>query len=262
MPITEFQRRVLALLKSHRNPNSYIAGGIAIHRADSSIRYSNDIDFFHDTDEAVGSAVTADTDVLKNNGYEVRLLIDRPGFARAVVIRGDSSLKLEWVRDTAFRFFPVMEDAALGYRLHDVDLAINKCLTLANRTEIRDIIDLIQLHSAVLTFPATCWAACGKDPGFTPELLLDCIRRHSIFRSEQLAAESLTHAPTLPDLKREWLEILDPAADILWKFPAADIGCLYLNSDGSVVASPVPGKTTGYKRHLGSIGGSWPSLVP
>jgi hypothetical protein len=64
MPISEFQRTVMLLLKPNRNPDSFVAGGVAIHRAEDSKRYSNDIDFFHDVDEAVAlseRAAVADT---------------------------------------------------------------------------------------------------------------------------------------------------------------------------------------------------------
>ena len=49
MPLTAFQREVALLLAGQRNPESYIAGGAAINRSDSSLRYSDDLDLFHDT---------------------------------------------------------------------------------------------------------------------------------------------------------------------------------------------------------------------
>lgn len=178
-------------MKASRNPESYIADGTAIHQSDDSLRYSNDIDFFHDTDEAVSSAFNSDRNVLIKKSYSFEILIAQPSFYRAVVTKDDESLKLEWVRDTAFRFFPVILDTELGYRLHDVDLAGNKCLALANRSVVRDILDIIYLHQHTLTLAGCCWAACGKDPGFTPELILEMIQRHAIITPDLLHAESL-----------------------------------------------------------------------
>jgi len=261
MPVTEFQKKVLGLLRAHRNPNSYVAGGIAIHRSESSLRFSNDIDFFHDTDIAVGEAATADTDVLKRIGYKVEILLDQRSFIRAVASKDDTSLKLEWVRDTAFRFFPIVEDPSLGYRLHDVDLAVNKCLALANRIEVRDIVDLIQMHTSVMSLAATCWAACGKDPGFTPEFLIDCMQRHSVIRPEQLKSESLIREISPTDLKRDWLEILNPVTQLLREFPAVDLGCVYVTTDGSIVRAPTPTSISGKVRHFGSVGGCWPVVI-
>ena len=261
MPLTPFQSQVLLLLKAHRNPNSYVAGGIAIHRSPTSLRHSNDIDFFHDTDEAVTAGAELDRRVLEDNRYTVRTIIAQPSFIRAVINKGNESLKLEWVRDTAFRFFPVVEDDELGFRLHDVDLMVNKCLALANRNEVRDILDLRQQQQSVMSLPAACWAACGKDPGFTPDMLIDHMQRNSIIRLEALAAESLREPPSATDLKREWLASLKRTAESLRAFPAVDLGCVYLDSKGSVVHSPDPSELSKLQRHFGSVGGSWPRLA-
>jgi len=102
--------------------------GVAINRASTSLRLSSDVGFFQDTDEAVTASATSDIETFRNDGCAVQVLLDRPSFWRVVVRRGDQSLKLEWVRDTAFRFYRVVVDAILGYRLHDADLAVNKCL--------------------------------------------------------------------------------------------------------------------------------------
>jgi len=61
MPLTDFQRSVLALLARTRSPDSHLAGGAALHFAPNSLRYSNDLDFFHDSAERVARARTART---------------------------------------------------------------------------------------------------------------------------------------------------------------------------------------------------------
>lgn len=258
MPINSFQRMVLRLLRKNRNPNSYVAGGIAINRLESSPRHSNDIDFFHDTDEAVSLSAQADLALLQKESFEIELLIDQPSFVCAVIRQGSNSLKLEWARDTAFRFYPLIEDDDLGCRLHDIDLAVNKCLALANRNEVRDIIDLIQFEKTLISLGAACWAACGKDPGFTPDLIIDCISRHSIIRPEQLAAESLTEKLSPPQLKKEWLKKLTLARELISKLPAADLGCIYITRAGVPVHQPVVQELSSYSRHFASVGGSWP----
>jgi len=203
----------------------------------------------------------SDLDFLSNSGYDVELLIDQPSYVRAVIRQGGHSLKLEWARDTAFRFYPVLEDPNLGYRLHDVDLAVNKCLAPANRNEVRDIIDLLQMHRDVIALFAACWAACGKDPGFTPELLLDCMRRNSIIRPEQLAGESLTRPLSPTELKEEWLTLLVETEEALLTLPAQDLGCIYLDQKAEVVRAPAPGNLDKMQRHFGSVGGSWPRVL-
>ena len=262
MPITEFQRGVLMLLKPNRNPDSFVAGAIAIHRQPGSARYSNDIDFFHDLDEAVSLSYAADSSLLKSTGYKLNVLIEQPSFIRCTISKGKDSLKLEWVRDTAFRFFPVLEDSDLGYRLHDVDLTVNKVLALANRNEVRDIIDLIQLNETTLSLSAACWAACGKDPGFSPELLFDCISRHSTIRSDQLGAEQLVVERSPMALKKEWLQLLEAAKNEIATAPGKDLGCIYVTSKNAVVKSPFKGNQLDKLRpHFGTVGGSWPRIV-
>jgi hypothetical protein len=45
---------------------------------------------------------------------------------------------MEWARDSAFRFFPLVENSELGLVLHPFDLAVNKVLALVGRGEARD----------------------------------------------------------------------------------------------------------------------------
>ncbi len=42
MPLTAFQREVARILAANRNPESHVAGGAALNRADDSYRYSDD----------------------------------------------------------------------------------------------------------------------------------------------------------------------------------------------------------------------------
>ena len=168
---------------------------------------------------------------------------------------------MEWVRDTAFRFFPVIEDENLGYRVHDADLAVNKCLALANRNEVRDIVDLIQFDTEILSLTAICWAACGKDPGFTPELIIDCMKRNSIIRAEELQAESLVQSISAPELKQKWIGLLEDCKNGIGHLPVKDLGCLYLDSKRLLLKNPNKNNIVGKLRHFGSVGGAWPRIV-
>ena len=235
MPITKFQKQVLSLLRDHRNPESYIAGGTAIQRHPDSIRYSADIDIFHDTDLAVISAYESDRNHLIKFGFAVDTYVFQPSFVRATVSKAGEAVKLEWVRDTAFRFFPVIKDEDLGYRLHDVDLAINKCLALANRSEIRDALDCLELDRKVLSLAASVSAACGKDPGFTPELMFDMIQRHINFSPDLLAAEALVKPIDPKKLKRDLLTLISKSRDTVMKLAVSDLGCLFIDEAGNIV---------------------------
>ena len=45
MPLTEFQAAIARLLATNRSPDSYLAGGAALHIEPNSKRYSNDLDY-------------------------------------------------------------------------------------------------------------------------------------------------------------------------------------------------------------------------
>ncbi len=80
MPITEFQRRVLSLIKTNRNPESYVAGGTALNRHPDSARFSADVDIFHDADVAVVRGFESDRDQLVKAGFTVEIHIAQPSF--------------------------------------------------------------------------------------------------------------------------------------------------------------------------------------
>jgi len=101
----------------------------------------------------------------------------KPGtFRKAHVSLGSDSVEIDWAVDSAFRFFPIERDPLLGWRLHLFDMATNKALALCARTETRDYVDIIELHR-IFPLPAIVWAACGKDPGYSPLFLLEMMKR-------------------------------------------------------------------------------------
>ena len=79
----------------------------------------------------------------------MRRTLDGRSFIRALVLRDTERVLIDWATDSAFRFFPVVADAEVGYRLHTVDAATNQCLALAGRTEVRDVIDVGSVRGAL-----------------------------------------------------------------------------------------------------------------
>jgi hypothetical protein len=124
-------------------------------------------------------------------------------------------------------------------------------------------VDLLYLDRTFLTIGALCWAACGKDPGFTPDFLLAQINRHAGYTQHDLDRLILVGKTELPALKRQWLAALEKAAVLVTTLPGADLGCLYLNARGEPVV-PEPGSLefSGLRRHFGSACGAWPTLLP
>jgi hypothetical protein len=62
VPLTNIQIKVLLLLASHREPESYIDRSTPLNR-DAS-RFSADIDVFHDREDRVAQAAALDADLL------------------------------------------------------------------------------------------------------------------------------------------------------------------------------------------------------
>jgi hypothetical protein len=258
VPITPYQRTVLRLLAKNRTPDSYVAGATVINRADSSPRFSADVDIFNDPAVAVQVCAGIDIAALRQNGYDVKVLTEQRGFVRCVVSKQSESVKLEWVSDTAFRFFPTVEDPDFGYRLHDIDAAVNKALALANRTEVRDVIDLLAIHRDTLHLGLCCWAACGKDPGFTPDLILEQLSRNCRITPDLLAVEQLRVSIDPVKLKAKWRVALEEARLMVEQLPPESLGCIFVDSSSGTPRSI--DSTEGLKRHFSTVGGCIPQL--
>lgn len=259
MPLTDIQRAIAQLLAKNRSPDSYLAGGAALLITPESKRYSNDLDYFHDSEERVASAFANDRETLLEAGYDVKTLLSQPGFVRAVVHKETQDTKVEWAHDTAWRFMPTIETEGAGFQLHPVDLAINKLLALVGRDEPRDFLDIIEMHRHTLPLGALCWATAGKDPGYTPPLLLSMLRRRGKYRPEDFGRLMLTETPNLPELKQEWLAALDEADHFVAARDPEQMGCLYYSlatqrfvGDLDTHADAVP--------HYGRPGGVLPTI--
>lgn len=257
MPLTPFQRKILLLLAANRNPESYVAGATVVNKSPGSARFSRDIDLFHDPAASLIQCAGIDIKTLRDHGLNVELGLETASFVRATVKDDMDGVKLEWATDTAFRFFPVIADPDLGYSLHPVDVAVNKCLALAGRTEIRDVIDVLTINDELIHLGVCCWAACGKDPGFTPDLILEMISRNARITPDLLSQEML-RAPIDPKVvKKKWLKILKEARVMVNKLNPNELGCLYINKKGEVSRLPAKGD----KPHFGSVRGTWPVVA-
>ena len=265
MPLTKFQHGVARLLSSNRSEESHLAGGAALHIAPNSKRFSNDLDYFHDSPERVGAAFSVDEQALNDAGYSVSIIMNQPGYIRAVVSKDADSTKVDWAHDSAWRFLPTVTDPEVGYKLHPIDLAINKILALAGRDEPRDFLDIMFAHDNILSLGALCWAAVGKDPGFTPQSLLQLIRRRGKYRPEDFDRLNLSEKVDLQELKRCWLKALDEAESLITRLPPDDFGCLFYSKSKKSFVTPQPpafGKDMDIVPHFGRPGGVLPNLLP
>lgn len=259
MPLSEFQAKVFKVISRNRNPDSYVAGATVIHRNASSPRYSRDIDLFHDTSEAVAVSAQTDADSLLKAGYKIEFLLQTETFQRALISEGGQSVRLEWAADSAFRFFPLVGDPLLGFRLHDADSATNKVLAAVGRVQIRDVVDLLYLDITYVALGAAIWAACGKDEGWTAELIVEELRRNGRYNPATIEGLALAKPIDPPTLKAEWSAALDRAEALIKSFPVITRGFLFLDQKGV----PVRGSlfSADWTAHQGSIKGAWPKLT-
>lgn len=270
MALTGFQREICRVLARQRvaSGESYVAGGTALGEALLSSRISRDIDLFHDTEAALEDSSTRDREVLVEQGCAVRVLRDRPGIVEAEVLRGADIVIVEWTRDSAFRFFPLVEHDDFGLVLHPFDLATNKVLALAGRLEPRDWVDVILSSERLQPLGYLAWAACGKDPGFSPAAILEQAARASRYSTDELRGLAFEGVPPdAADLSRRWHQALEGARLTIRALPAASVGTCVLTTtaelfQGSAEALRDALAPGAIQFHPGRIRGAFPRVVP
>lgn len=256
VPISKFQSDVLRLLAAQRSPDSYIAGGVAINR--QGPRFSGDIDIFHDTAARQESAVKADEAVLTAAGYKITWPpTQRTGKHEATIEKDGGQMQLEWVTDSAFRFFPTQADELFGYVLHPADLATNKASAAADRRVPRDVVDLVTIHENILPLGAVVAAAVGKFPGTTPEEMLAEITRHSRFTAEEFQALATEQPVDVRGLHRRIRSMIEDAESFIARLPSDAVGVIFM--EGGKPVQPDVNALGKYQRNPGAPSGLWPS---
>lgn len=255
MPLSSLQRAILTTLAAQRNPESYVAGGAVLNR--DGPRISQDIDVFHDREASVAAAAAADAATLAEQRFELDWLHREPGLHAAVVRRDGEATRLEWARDSDFRFFATVRDAMFGYRLHLLDLATNKVLAAAGRREPRDVLDLLHVHDHHLPLGAVIWAAVAKDPGFSPEGLMTEVRRNARYRQDDFVDLAASEPIDAAAVSRRLKAAMEEAARFVASMPAGQEGHAYLEH-GRVV-QPDPSRLSAYQALAGCRRGHWPT---
>lgn len=269
MALTTFQRNVCRTLADTRRRlgESYVAGGSALNEWLAAPRVSRDVDLFHDTDMALAASWNADREALVQAGYRLTIVRERPTFVEAEVRQGADVVIVQWTRDSAYRFFPLVEHPDLGLTLHPFDLATNKVLALVGRVEPRDFVDTLSCDARLQPLGYLAWAAAGKDPGFSPASILEHAARGARYSDTELA--SLDFATVPPDaaaLSRAWHAALEAARSVVTLLPVAEVGRAVLDASGRPFrGSPdelrVALAAGGMRFHTGRIKGAMPTIV-
>jgi len=268
MALTELQGSILRLLAALRRERgeSYVAGGVALNTLLAAPRRSRDIDLFHDTEEALARTWAADRDLLSRNGFALEVLRESPAFVEARVLQGGERTVIQWVRDSAYRFFPLVEDERMGLSLHAFDLATNKVLAMAGRVEARDWVDVLRCDESLQPLGYLVWAACGKDPGYNPQSLLAAISRTHYSQAELDALDFEGARPDARQLGQRWHALLKAARDGVNALPAPEMGKCVARRNGELFRASSDELPDAMLRgdvffHEGSIGGAWPRFT-
>ena len=269
MAITDFQREICRLVARNRieQGESYVAGAVALNAVIGATRLSNDIDFFHDTREALAATWDADRELFAEHDYEVEVLRERPTFVEAVVRRSSQSCAMQWLCDSAYRFFPLVEHPDFGLTLHPFDLVTNKVLALVGRVEVRDWVDVIECSDRLQHLGYLAWAACGKDPGYNPAMILGDARRSAHYSAVEVS--QLVFDGPIPDaaaLSARWAAMAREADAIVEALPPGEVGRAVLDRDGELfgggsveLASALAAGDIVF--HEGSIRGALPQIL-
>jgi hypothetical protein len=267
MALTALQRRVCLLLADarKRSGESYVAGGVALNEAVAGTRRSHDIDLFHDTDTALAATCAADRATLAAAGLQVETVRELPSFVERRVSDAGEAVLVQWVRDTAYRFFPLVDHEIFGLTLHPLDLATNKLLAVVGRREPRDFVDIVRCHKSVQPLGYLAWAACGKDLGFSPGWILEECARTRYAQAELDALDFDGPAPRVAELLATWHAAVAEAREIVAALPAAEVGTCVLDGRGGLLRSPPAALPVRLRAgeiafHAGRIRGAFPEV--
>ena len=236
MPLTGIQFEVAKVLRRFRSADHYIGGGAALNR--DKPRISDDFDIFGDRD-ALPAVVEQEINALKEAGYTVEEDRDvRDNYMVEVIVRtGSDETRVQWMTDpdTQYRFFPAQLDELLGFRLHDVDNAINKVRAASSRTTaVRDIVDIASIVNHIGPLGPLVWATTAKplENRAPLQIIRDMRGIAAGYTSEDYRTVRVDGDPVEKDVIVAAVnEALDRAADYVEDAPLNHPGHLFVDGD-------------------------------
>ena len=115
------------------------------------------------------------------------------------------------------------------------------------------------IHDQILPLGAVVWAAVGKSLGFTPEGLINEIRRLARYTEADFRRVASDPPVDPAALMTRFREVLAEAEAFVVRLPTEKVGLLFLK-DGKVV-QPDPDRLDDYTTHAGQRRGHWPSSL-
>jgi len=174
---------------------------------------------------------------------------------------------LQWTRDSAYRFFPLIAHDEFGLALHPFDLATNKVLALVGRLEVRDWIDLMTCHDRIQRFGYLAWAAPGKDPGLGPLFILEQAGRSARYTHHDMEKMQFDGPPPdIATLSRGWHAMRNEAIEIVKTLPPRHAGKCVLDHSGKLYTETLEQLKKDLASdqvffHEGAIRGAYPQII-
>jgi hypothetical protein len=98
---------------------------------------------------------------------------------------------------------------------------------------VRDWVDVIACHERIQPLGYLAWAACGKDPGFGPEAILEHAARSGRYSSDEVLELSFAgNPPDAARLSRRWHAMVAEAREVVDVLPPDEVGRCVLGCGG------------------------------
>lgn len=168
--LTPFQKQILtAVGHSPLKPSFYLTGGTALAAYYLQHRYSEDLDFFTDSQEAVPGVAAIMGDIARELGATAEFTRTFPTFIECFLVDPDGErVKLDFAFDTPFRLLPTEMDSRFGIQVDNAtDIACNKLSALFGRYESKDFVDVFFICQELMPFSELFAKAQQKHVGMT-----------------------------------------------------------------------------------------------
>lgn len=260
MPLEDFQKEILEVIRNNRTASSPFAGSAVIQQ--HGFHLTDDQDIVASVDPE--PVMQLDAQALRIAGFTVEETMSFEGFRECRVTKpGTGTAILQWAQALSLEYFAPVPDPAFGQRLHFADLPANETLAATGRVAMRDFFDLWMLDRHVMPLWRMACAASGKFPQEAPLSLVEMIARNlvSAVARDTYEAKILTTADLPTGEPTAGLRAaIDKAREILLRMPGERLGKLQLDDEAQPVLSLEPVETGGDSWVRPRPGGAMPAI--
>lgn len=239
MPLDEFQKSVIAVVRRNRDSGSLFAGGAVIQQ--HGFRLTEDQDIFTTGDEPLDNLMHADRAALETAGFTVHPRRSYSGFRECAVAKPKAGTTvLQWTAALAREFYAPVPDPQFDHRLHLADLAVNKAIAAASGMKKRDFVDLWMLDRHVIPLWRMACGAPGKDTDLNPFSVIERISFNwSITVRRDDPADQLILTVDVPpeEIGRNLRNAMRDARLVLPDVPPEHYGRLQIDEGGQPVVA-------------------------